>query len=75
MLLRDHSYVSEQRLRDSVYETAIPNNHSVHGNTKGSEKSCSGEESVFHMHLYIEPIFKTLLFPTFLQRSLLEKLD
>ena len=27
------------------------------------------------MHLYIEPIFKTLLFPTFLQRSLLEKLD
>lgn len=52
--------------------------HSVHGNIKGSEKSCRlllerGSDSFSHMHLFIEPIFKTLLFPSFLQRSLWRK--
>lgn len=52
--------------------------HSVHDNIKGSEKSCRlllerGSDSFSHMHLFIEPIFKTLLFPSFLQRSLWRK--
>ena len=49
--------------------------HSAHGNMKGSEKSCSGEGDASHMYLFIEHIFKTLVFSSFHQRSLLEKMD